>query len=136
VAAIVFAKGAGGHDELRILESLVFPWIERRAREEIAAARADDRWRLIVLDAAVMLEAGWNNVCDRLVYVHAPRDARLARLAAGRGWGPKEVEEREGNQLSLTEKATRADDAVDTSGPPEEVQRQVDQLLRHWGLGP
>jgi dephospho-CoA kinase len=136
VAGMVFAKTPQAHDELRVLESFVFPWIERRAREEIAAARADGRVRLIVLDAAVMLEAGWNKVCDRLVYVHAPREARLRRLAAGRGWSAKEVEERESAQRSLTEKATRADDAVDNSGSPEEVRRQVDDLLRRWGLAP
>jgi len=107
-----------------------------RAREEIAAAGGDAGTRLIVLDAAVMLEAGWNNVCDRLVYVHVPREARLKRLAAGRGWDPKEVEEREGAQRSLTEKATRAGDAVDNSGSPAEVQRQVDDLLAQWGLAP
>ncbi|HKI32105.1 MAG TPA: dephospho-CoA kinase [Gemmataceae bacterium] len=136
VAGIVFAKTPGARDELRVLESLVFPWIERRAREEIAAAGGDAGTRLIVLDAAVMLEAGWNNVCDRLVYVHVPREARLKRLAAGRGWDPKEVEEREGAQRSLTEKATRAGDAVDNSGSPAEVQRQVDDLLAQWGLAP
>jgi dephospho-CoA kinase len=136
VAAIVFAKNAQARDELRALESFVFPWIERRAREEIAAVRQDGRSRLVVLDAAVMLEAGWNNVCDRLVYVHAPREARLRRLAEGRGWSAKEVADRESAQRSLTEKATRADDAVDNSGPPEEVQRQVDDLLCRWGLAP
>ena len=68
-----FAKNPQAPDELRALESFVFPWIERRAREEIAAARADGRTRLVVLDAAVMLEAGWNNVCDRVVYVDACR---------------------------------------------------------------
>jgi dephospho-CoA kinase len=136
VAAIVFAKTPRARDELRALESLVFPWIERRAREEIAAARDDPEARLVVLDAAVMLEAGWNKVCDRLVYVDAPREVRLRRLAAGRGWSPKEVEEREAAQLPLTEKATRADDAVDNSGTPEEARRQVDELLRRWGLPP
>jgi dephospho-CoA kinase len=134
VAGIVFAKTPRARDELRALESLVFPWIERRARDEIAAARGDPRVRLVVLDAAVMLEAGWNKVCDRLVYVHAPREVRLGRLAASRGWSAKEVDERESAQLSLTEKATRADDAVDNSGSPEQTQRQVDELLRCWGL--
>ncbi len=134
VAGIVFAKTPGARDELRALEALVFPWIERRAREEIAAGQGDPHTRLVVLDAAVMLEAGWNRVCDRLVYVHAPREVRLRRLAEGRGWSAKEVEQRESAQLSLTEKATRADDTVDNSGSPAEAQRQVDGLLRRWGL--
>jgi dephospho-CoA kinase len=134
VAGIVFAKGPGARDELRALESLVFPWIGRRAREEIAAADQEPQTRLVVLDAAVMLEAGWDKVCDRLVYVHAPRDVRLRRLAESRGWSAAQVEDRESAQCSLTEKATRADGAVDNSGSPEEAQRQVDDLLHRWRL--
>jgi dephospho-CoA kinase len=129
LGAIVFADP----NELRELEALVFPWIERRLRQQVEAA-ADASVSLVVLDAAVMLEAGWNKLCDRLVYVHAPRDARLRRLFERRGWTVKEVEARERAQRTLTEKATRADDAVDNSGPPEDVARQVENLLRRWGL--
>jgi len=130
LGAIVFSDGAA----LRRLEAIVFPWIGNRLREEIETAAQNPDVRFIVLDAAVMLEAGWNNVCDRLVYVHAPREARLERLARQRGWNEKEVEARERAQLSLTEKATRADAAVDNSGPPEQLTEQIDRLLREWGV--
>ena len=57
LGAIVFADPS----ERRALEAMVFPWIERRIREEIDDARKrTGQVRLIVLDAAVMLEAGWN----------------------------------------------------------------------------
>jgi dephospho-CoA kinase len=126
VARIVFADAA----ERRFLEKLVHPYIGRRLREEFDAAQAP----LVVLDAAIMLEAGWNNVCDWLVYVHAPREVRLQRLAQQRGWSAKEVEARERAQLSLSDKASRADGAVDNSGSPEHLARQVDDLLRRWGV--
>ncbi len=134
VAGIVFGKTPASQNELRALEALVFPWIEQRAKEEIAAAQSYRRTALIVLDAAVMLEAGWDGVCDRIVYVHAPRAVRLRRLAEGRGWTEQEVTEREAAQRSLTEKATRAGAAVDNSGTPDAVQRHVDALLARWGL--
>ena len=47
--------------ERRALEDLVFPWIGRRMAEEIAKARLDPAVRLIVVDAAVMMEAGWGD---------------------------------------------------------------------------
>jgi dephospho-CoA kinase len=130
LGAQVFADPA----QRRELEALVFPWIERRIREEIARAQADPKVTLVVLDAAVMLEAGWNSVCDWLVYVHAPRDVRLRRLAEKRGWSAKEVEARENVQMSLTDKANRADFAVDNSGTLEHLASQIDALLRRWGL--
>jgi dephospho-CoA kinase len=121
-------------EERRALEAIVFPWIGRRLREEVHKAAAEPRCSLVLLDAAVMLEAGWADACDRIVYVHAPREVRLRRLAEQRGWTEKEVEARERAQMALTDKATRADDAVDNSGTPEELARQVDELLKVWGI--
>jgi len=127
---VVFADPA----ERLALEGLLFPWIERRLQEEIEAAARDPAVPLVVLDAAIMLEAGWNRVCDRLVYIHAPRHVRLRRLAGQRGWTTKEVTARESAQMSLSEKAGRADYAVDNSGSPEQLAHQVEDLLRDWAL--
>jgi dephospho-CoA kinase len=130
LAAIIFADPA----ERQALEAMVFPWIKQRLAEQIAAARADPLARFVVLDAAVMLEAGWNEVCDYIVYIHVPRAMRLERLVQQRGWSPKEVEARENAQISLSEKASRADAAVDNSGSLEETARQLDSLLQQWGI--
>jgi dephospho-CoA kinase len=129
---IVFADRA----ELRALEAMSFPWIEHGIEEGIRRARADEAVALIVLDAAVLLEAGWNRFCTRIVYVHTPRALRLARVAAQRGWTAKEVDARARVQMSLTDKVSRADDVVDNSRSPEETTRQVETLLGRWGVGP
>jgi len=132
VARLVFADG----DELRALEAMTFPWIERGIEQGVRQAREDPGVALVVLDAAVLLEAGWNRYCDRLVYVHAPRAQRLARVAAQRGWTAKEVDARASAQMTLTEKVSRADDVIDNSRSPAETARQVDDLLRRWGADP
>src|SRR5262245_48995731 len=128
LGAIVFASPV----ERAKLEHVVHPWIGERICEEIARKQSDPGVRFVVLDAAVMLEAGWNKVCDRLVYVHAPRPVRMARVAAQRGWSESELMSREIAQLPLTAKATLADAAVDNIGTLEAVQQQVDRLLRGW----
>ena len=118
----------------RALESWVFPWVEARVSELVAQAHADSRVQFVVLDAAVMLEAGWNGVCDRLLYIHAPRPLRLARVQ-GRGWSAEQIAAREQAQLPLAEKARRADAAIDNSGSREQTEAQVEELLRNWNLG-
>ena len=128
LGAIVFASPV----ERANLELLVFPWIEGRIREQIAKAQADPKIPFVVLDAAIMLEAGWNNVCDRIVYVHAPRAVRLERLLTYRGWSAVDVANREAAQLPLAIKASRAHVAVDNSGSVEKTQEQVDTLVRMW----
>ena len=130
LGAIVFADDA----QRRQLEALIHPWIKRRIREEMANAQNDPGVRFLVLDAAIMLEAGWNDVCDRLVFIDAPREVRLKRVREQRGWTAQELEARERAQLALTEKAAQADHTLDNSAEPSHLSRQVDDLLRLWGL--
>ena len=91
VAAKVFADPAAR----RTLEAIVFPWIEGRLREQVDAALRDPAVPLVVLDAAVMLEAGWDRICDRLVFVDTPQPVRLERIARQRGWTAEQVKARE-----------------------------------------
>jgi dephospho-CoA kinase len=130
LAPVIFADA----DERRALEAMVHPWIKGRIRAEVEAARTDAMVRLIVLDAAVMLEAGWHDVCDHLVYIDAPREVRLRRVAEQRGWAPREVESREAAQLPLTAKAAHADYTLDNSASLEHLERQVDDLVRRWAV--
>lgn len=130
VGKIVFADEA----ERTVLEALVFPWIEGRLREQLAEAQADSDAAFIVLDAAIMLETGWDRMCNCVVFVGAPPEQRLSRLAAQRGWNTEEVELREHAQMPLSEKAGRADYVLDNSGSAQETARQVDDLLRQWRL--
>jgi dephospho-CoA kinase len=127
---IVFASPV----ERTNLEYLVFPWIEKRIREEIKLADANKEVNFIVLDAAIMLEAGWNQLCDKLIYIHAPRKLRLERLAQNRGWTAEDVEKRESAQMPLSDKAMRADVAIDNSGSLAETHQQVEALIRRWNL--
>jgi len=130
LGAIVFADS----EERKKLEGLVFPWIGRRIGEEIARAIADTSVKFVVLDAAVMLEAGWAESCDRIVFVDAPREQRMRRLAEERGWNVQEVDRREKSQWPLTEKLKRADGTLDNSGSREELARQVQELIKQWGI--
>ncbi|MBY0522948.1 MAG: dephospho-CoA kinase [Gemmataceae bacterium] len=130
VGAKVFANPAERH----ALEAMVFPFIEDGIRKQIESAQADAQVAFVILDAAIMLETGWNKVCDSLVYVHAPHEIRLQRLAEKRGWSAKEVEGRENAQLSLNDKRHHADFVIDNSGAPEAVAPQVEGLLEKLGI--
>src|SRR5947209_9477548 len=120
--------------ERRELEALVHPEIKRRIEEEIRKAQANPGVTVIVLDAAIMLEAGWTGPCDALVFVDAPREIRLARLAQHRGLSAKDVEAREQAQMRVEEKKRRADYVIENAGTREEVPARVKNLLRSLGV--
>jgi len=123
VAKIVFADP----EQRRRLESLTHPWIQQRHREQFAAAPADAP--ALVIDAPLLLEAGWDRRCDAVVFVEAPQAVRLARLQAERGWTAEDLARREDSQLALDEKRSRADHIVRNSGDLKDLARQVRRVL-------
>lgn len=128
IGKIVFADSA----ERNALEATVFPYIGERTRREIAAAQANPGVAFVVLDAAVLLEAGWGEMVDRLVYVDAPRAVRIARLAARSGWGESDLSAREAAQWPADVKKARADAIIVNDDAPAALAEKVDRLLKEW----
>ena len=129
VAEIVFNATSEGDDERHFLESLVHPRIAQRLAAEQARFHAQ-KYRVVVLDAPLLIEAGWDRLCNKLVFVDAPRQLRLDRATA-RGWTEQDVARREAAQAPLAMKRLRADVTIDNSGTPRETQAQVEHF---WAL--
>lgn len=128
VAGVVFGTPA----EREWLEGVVFPQIGRLADERIRAADADPAVRFSVLDAAVLLEAGWKDRCDKVLYIDAPRELRLKRLAARSGWVSQELTNREAAQWPAEVKKRHADAVVLNDGTREQLQERIDHVLSDW----
>lgn len=127
VARIVFEPNDESQGELEFLEGLTHPRIGEMLVKQLQEARDDRTVPAVVLDAPVMVEAGWSNVCNKIVYVDARRDLRLAR-ARQRGWSEEDFARREGAQVSLDAKRAKADVAIDNSGTTEETRAQVERF--------
>lgn len=125
LARIVFAPTPEGGRERQYLEQLTHPEIGRILREGIENVAPNVP--LVVLDAALLFEAGWDKLCGKLVFVDAPREVRLARARA-RGWSEDDFSAREAAQESLDFKRGRADAIIDNAGSAEHTQMQVDRL--------
>ena len=122
---IVFAPGPEAQNERRFLEQLTHPEIARLIWRQVSSL-AGGGAEVVVLDAALLLETGWDQWCERIVFVDAPREMRLER-AKTRGWSEEDFAAREGAQDSLDRKRARADVIIDNSGSPERTQAQVEQ---------
>jgi dephospho-CoA kinase len=107
---------------------LTHPLIGQRLQEQLAELHREGV-RAAVLDAPVMLKAGWDRMCQRIVFVDAPRDVRLAR-ARQRGWTEADFAAREAAQESLEAKRSRADVTLDNSLTRQHLYAQVDRFWR------
>ena len=101
LGAIVFADAA----ERRPWKRLFIRGSAGASTKRSPRRKPIPRARFIVLDAAIMLEAGWNDVCDRLVYVDTPPcRATGSRRPTARAGRLRRWTTREAAQLPLTER--------------------------------
>lgn len=126
LAGVVFGPTAEAKQEREYLEQLVHPEIARLLKQQADAMAASGQG-VAILDAPLLIEAGWNDWCNKMVFIDAPRELRLQRAVA-RGWTQEEFAAREAAQESLDRKRGHADVTIDNSGPPERTQAQVERF--------
>lgn len=129
LADIVFASADQAAAELAYLEELTHPLIRDRLRRQIDEIAQRRTAPVIVLDAPVLLKAGWDRLCDHILFVAADDATRLAR-ALRRGWTAEQFAAREAAQEPLEVKQKRADLVVDNSGTPDQTCIQIDSIWR------
>jgi dephospho-CoA kinase len=130
LAALVFGDDAAQRQARHDLEQIVHPEIRSELKRQLEQARQQGDLDVIVIDAALLLEAGWNELCDAVVFVDTPYEQRLARIQASRGWTADELARREQSQTSLEDKRAAADFVINNSGLIEESVRQLLSWIR------
>lgn len=117
----VFADPAA----LARLNAIVHPRIGAEIRQQVDAALAADSTRPVVVEAAIMLEAGWR-FFERTWVVIVRRETAVARVMASRGLSREEVERRLDAQMSNEERRRFADRVIENDGDLAALRAQVD----------
>jgi len=99
-----------------------------RMAEQITSARITSV-PAVVLDAAVLLEAGWDDLCTDTVWIDAPAPNRQNRVRSSRGWDDQTLRQRESAQIPLDRKANRCSYRVRNDSSVSHLREQVRQLL-------
>lgn len=127
VAKRVFSDSPQAAKELKFLEETLHPRIRQQFESELERLKAAGQ-KVAVIDAPLLLEAGWQSLCDCLIFVDSPREARLQR-AIQRNWKEAEFTKREACQMPIAEKRRLATQVLDNSGSLADLQSQV---LQSW----
>ncbi len=127
IAKIVFADTEQGRTELAFLESISHPRISLEVTNRIKAFR-DQNIPMVIVDAALLLKAGWDAMCDTIIYVEVDRKTRLARAQSERGWTEEQYDQREQSQIPLSLKRSKANILIDNSGELGQTRIQVREV--------
>jgi dephospho-CoA kinase len=122
LASVVFADRA----KLAALNAIVHPVILGAVAEHLEKLRNSDA--TVVLDAALIIETGLDDVVDVLVVVTAPEGDRRRRLIRERNMSIDDIAARMAAQTRTEELVARADIVASNAGSLEDLAREADRV--------
>jgi dephospho-CoA kinase len=126
---ILGGKVFGAPEQMDRLTEIVWPEIRRLAAADISDMKRKDRHAIIVLEAAVLLEAGWQDLVDEVWVVTVKIATAVERIMARNGLTEDQAMARVQSQMSTRERLDHADVKIDNSGTLEDLHRRVE---RQW----
>ncbi len=123
LGAIVFADPAA----LQRLNAIMHPRMFEMMRERIDEFRRRGV-EVVVLDAAILLEANWTPLVDEVWVVVASEDRVVERAVARTGLPEEQIRRRIRSQLSNEERCRHASVVIENDGSLEELRAKVDRL--------
>ncbi|XUW99494.1 MAG: dephospho-CoA kinase [Dehalogenimonas sp.] len=123
LAGIVFCDKSA----LSRLNAITHPAISQAVSEEVAEFRSQ-RFRAVVVEAALLVEAGWAEQADVIWLTVAPPGVILRRLVEKMGYSEADARARIACQVSNDERKRHATTVIDTNTSMEELRARVKTL--------
>lgn len=123
LAAIVFGDPA----KLVRLNGMIHPRVKAIATQQLDEWVRSGSRKAAFIEAALLVEAGYEEVLDGLVVTWCRPEQQLERLRV-RGLSDEQARQRIAAQLPMEEKIRHATHRIDCSGSVEETRRQVQEL--------
>ena len=123
LGALVFSD----RQALDRLKAITWPVMKAEMKKRLDDCREADR-PVAVLEAAVLLEAGWDDLVDTIWVVSTPPEVSLHRLQERSGLSEDEARARLSAQLSNAEREARADAVIRNDKGFEDLSALVNDL--------
>ncbi|MFN8618695.1 MAG: dephospho-CoA kinase [Dehalococcoidia bacterium] len=121
---VLGGKVFGKPDELKRLTDIVWPGIRKLASEALSEFEAAGN-SIVVLEAAVLFEAGWEDLVDEVWVVVVEPDLAVQRLASRNGLDEAAARARIDSQLSNDERISRSNVVIKNNGTLEELESGI-----------
>ncbi len=128
LAEVVFSDPA----KLKKLNSIVHPMVKEYIRGEISCISLEDPLRIIVVEAALLIEDHYDEICDEIWYIYAEEPVRRERLKRARRYSDEKISAIMSNQLSDEEFRANCQRVIDNSKSPEETLEQLKVAMQFF----
>ena len=113
------------------LNQIVHPAVRNYVKKQFQFEKERDIIRVLVLEAALLIEEHYDEFCDEFWYIYTSEDNRRARLKAARGYSDEKIDSIFRCQLKEESFREACLEVIDNNGSREESFHQIDQALKN-----
>lgn len=125
MAAVIFA------DETKrtAMNKIVHPAVKSYVKEIYEKEQKEGKLRLLILEAALLIEDGYDKICDELWYIYTTKENRRIRLKESRGYSNEKIDQMFASQLSEETYHKYCKVIIDNNGSKEDTLKQVEECI-------
>jgi dephospho-CoA kinase len=127
MAQVIFAD----ETKRQQLNAIVHPAVKAFVRQTFDEEQHRGEISLLVLEAALLIEEHYDEICDELWYIDTKEEVRMQRLMASRGYSREKVHQIFASQLKEEEYRRHCRVAIDNNGAREETFLQLDRAIEN-----
>jgi len=117
LAAVIFSS----ENKRQRLNGIVHPAVKEEILEIYRQELKKGKISYLILEAALLIEDGYDKICDRLWYIDTDRDVRRGRLKESRGYSDEKIDEIFASQLPREVYREHCSQVIDNNGTLEET---------------
>ncbi len=117
-------------NKLKILMSIVHPAALKEVQKKVRILKKEKRLRMVVIDAPLLIEAGWYQWVDYLIVVRSSRDLQFKRLWAERRMSKADAQRRLKTQMPIQQKINMADIVIDNRSSLKDTKKQTHMIVQ------
>ena len=129
ISKIVFEK----KEILEKLNAIIHPAVKRYILREIERSKKEET-EFFFIEAALLIEEKYDEICDELWYIYADEETRMERLKQNRGYSEEKCRSIFRNQLSEDEFSNHCDFEIDNSDDFEKTKEQIQQKMQRMQI--
>lgn len=125
LAALVFAD----NKQLTKLNGIIHPRVKEYIIKEVKTLQIENKVDYVFIESAIILECGYEDICDEFWYVSAPYEERVRRLKASRGYSDAKIQAIMSNQKEEEQFEKQCTHILVNDGKIEKIFSELKILL-------
>lgn len=126
LAQVIFENPA----KREAMNAIVHPAVKEFVRQQYAIELEKGGLELLILEAALLIEEDYGEICDELWYIYTSEENRRKRLKESRGYADEKIDNIFKSQLSETKFRESTQVTIDNNGDLEKTYQQIEKALR------